>query len=91
MSASDMADSIASRGRILPLSERVDPAQAKRGRLRYDRHGRLHPPHSALVLVDLQNDFCDAGGAMSQTTEYLTPIRAAIPRIADLRRQARLR
>ncbi len=65
--------------------------QTKRDRLLSDRHGRLEPAHSALVLVDLQNDFCDAGGAMSQRTEGLTQIRAAIPRIAELLWQSRLR
>jgi nicotinamidase-related amidase len=66
-------------------------AQAKRNRLLDDRRARLDPAHSALILVDLQNDFCDAGGAMGQRTEGLTQIRAAIPRIAELLRQARMR
>jgi len=64
---------------------------AKRDRLLHDRRGRLDPAHSALVLVDLQNDFCDAGGAMGQRAEGLSQIRATIPRIAELLRQARLR
>jgi nicotinamidase-related amidase len=67
---------------------RVD---AKRDRLLHDRRARLDPAHSALVLVDLQNDFCDAGGAMGQRAEGLSQIRATIPRIAELLRQARLR
>jgi nicotinamidase-related amidase len=70
------------------LAWRVD---AKRDRLLHDRRARLDPAHSALVLVDLQNDFCDAGGAMGQRAEGLSQIRATIPRIAELLRQARLR
>jgi nicotinamidase-related amidase len=66
-------------------------AHTKRDRLLYDRRARLNPMHSALLLVDLQNDFCDASGAMGQRAEGLVQIRAVIPRIADLLRQARSR
>lgn len=39
----------------------VEPDYAAKT-LRTDRADRLAPPHAALVVVDMQNDFCAAGG-----------------------------
>jgi nicotinamidase-related amidase len=50
---------------------------------------RIDPHHAALVLIDVQNDFCDALGAVGRGGEPITMIRAAVARIKALLAAAR--
>jgi nicotinamidase-related amidase len=50
---------------------------------------RIDPRHAALVLIDVQNDFCDARGAVGRGGEPITMIRAAVARIKALLAAAR--
>ena len=50
---------------------------------------RVAPPQTALVLVDLQNDFCDPLGAIGRTGEDLGPIQATLPIIREILTAAR--
>ena len=45
---------------------------------------RVAPGHTALLVVDMQNDYCSAGGASDKNGRDLTSTSAAIPRIAAL-------
>jgi nicotinamidase-related amidase len=50
---------------------------------------RVDPQHAALVTVDMQHDFCSPGGAAPKSGLDPAPLRALIPRIAQLQEQAR--
>ena len=45
---------------------------------------KVDPRHSALILVDVQNDFCAEGGAMHRDGRDLTLVKRMIPRLAQL-------
>ncbi|MEJ0068978.1 MAG: isochorismatase family cysteine hydrolase [Pseudomonadota bacterium] len=45
---------------------------------------RIDPAHTALVLIDVQNDFCDERGAAGQRGEAIEMIKATVPRIRTL-------
>jgi nicotinamidase-related amidase len=59
-------------------------SSAKASRVLRDLPTRVTPRHTALVLVDLQNDFCHREGAMGRRGEDLEFIQATVPRIAEL-------
>src|ERR1700716_1116444 len=42
---------------------------------------KVDPRHAALVLVDVQNDFCAEGGAMHREGRDLTLVKQMIPRL----------
>jgi ureidoacrylate peracid hydrolase len=50
---------------------------------------KVDPKHAALVLVDVQNDFCADGGAMHREGRDLTLVRQMIPRLERLLEAAR--
>jgi nicotinamidase-related amidase len=50
---------------------------------------RIDPRHAALVLIDVQNDFCDTRGAVGRSGEPVEMIRSAVARITDLLAAAR--
>jgi len=50
---------------------------------------RLVPAHTALIVVDMQNDFCSPGGMIDRIGADIRPVRAIIPRLAQLVSQAR--
>jgi nicotinamidase-related amidase len=50
---------------------------------------RIDPQHAALVLIDVQNDFCDTRGAVGRGGEPVTMIRSAVARTKDLLAAAR--
>jgi len=52
--------------------------QAKEQRVLWDIEKRIDPAHTALVLIDLQNDFCHPDGVMGRAGEDLTSMREAI-------------
>jgi nicotinamidase-related amidase len=45
---------------------------------------RVRPEHTALVVVDMQNDYCSPGGAGDRNGRDLTDVQAIIPRTARL-------
>jgi nicotinamidase-related amidase len=65
-----------------------DPEQ-KRGTILAGLRDRIDPDYAALLIVDMQNDFCDPAGAMGSKGEGLGDIRAVIPNIAGVLRAAR--
>jgi ureidoacrylate peracid hydrolase len=50
---------------------------------------KVDPRHAALVLVDVQNDFCAEGGAMHRDGRDLSLVTAMIPRLERLVEAAR--
>jgi ureidoacrylate peracid hydrolase len=52
---------------------------------------KIDPAHSAVVVVDMQNDFCVAGGVLDQHGFDLRPMQAMIPRLKDFLERARKR
>src|ERR1700752_4273712 len=50
---------------------------------------KVDPRHSALILVDVQNDFCADGGAMHREGRDLTLVKRMIPRLERLLGAAR--
>jgi len=51
----------------------------------------LDPRHSALVIVDMQNDFVSANGKMAMAGNDARAIRAMVPRLQSLLAEARSR
>ncbi len=52
---------------------------------------KVDPQHSALILVDVQNDFCAEGGAMHREGRDLTLVKRMMPRLERLLEAARSR
>jgi nicotinamidase-related amidase len=52
--------------------------EAKEQRVLWDLKKRIDPAHAALVLIDLQNDFCHPDGVMGRAGEDLASMRAAV-------------
>ena len=50
---------------------------------------KVRPEHCALLLVDLQNDFCAEGGAMHREGRDLSLVRAMMPALERFVAQAR--
>lgn len=50
---------------------------------------KVAPQHAALVLVDVQNDFCANGGAMHREGRDMTLVQQMIPRLEHLLEAAR--
>lgn len=51
--------------------------------------GKLEPERTALMVIDMQRDFCDAYGYMHQRGEDISPARAIVPRIQSVLEVAR--
>jgi ureidoacrylate peracid hydrolase len=49
---------------------------------------KADPRHTALLVVDVQNDFCHDDGGLAVAGADMTIIQAAMPRLADLIRSA---
>lgn len=52
---------------------------------------KLDPKHAALLIIDMQNDFCDDEGASARNGQDLTHVQAIVPtlhRLAGAARQA---
>jgi nicotinamidase-related amidase len=47
------------------------------------------PEHTALVVVDVQHDFCSLGGHFHHTDKDLSATRVMLPKLIELRRQCR--
>src|SRR5260370_16200605 len=55
---------------------------------------KLRPEHCAVLIVDVQNDFCAEGGAMHREGRDLSSVTAMVPclaRLIDAARQAKVR
>jgi nicotinamidase-related amidase len=52
--------------------------EAKAQRVLWDLGERIDPAHTALVLIDLQNDFCHPDGVMGRAGEDLAMMREAV-------------
>ena len=50
---------------------------------------KVEPEHSALLIVDVQNDFCAEGGGMHREGRDLSLVQAMVPRLAALIEQGR--
>jgi ureidoacrylate peracid hydrolase len=50
---------------------------------------KVAPEHCAVLIVDVQNDFCAEGGAMHREGRDLTLVKAMVPRLAALVNAAR--
>ena len=50
---------------------------------------KVRPEHCAILLVDVQNDFCAEGGAMHREGRDLSLVREMIPRLERFLAQAR--
>jgi ureidoacrylate peracid hydrolase len=61
----------------------------KARRILSDLHAQVAPEHTALVLIDLQRDYCSKGGALAQSGEDVSRIQAALPAIEKLLTAAR--
>ncbi len=72
MNVPGQADFISGKGRVLPLSERVDPRS------------------TALVVVDVQNDFCDPNGAFGKLgadVSMMPAMAASLQQLIDAARR----
>ena len=45
---------------------------------------KVQPQHCALLIVDVQNDFCAEGGAMHREGRDVSAVQAMVPRLAAL-------
>ena len=50
---------------------------------------KVHPPHTALIVVDMQNDFCSPGGMMDNEGLDLSAVQAMAARLPALIESAR--
>jgi ureidoacrylate peracid hydrolase len=50
---------------------------------------KVRPQHTAVLLVDVQNDFCAKGGAMHREGRDLSLVQAMVPRLANFIEAAR--
>jgi nicotinamidase-related amidase len=64
-------------------------AAAKLGRASSDFAARIHPARSALLLIDLQRDFCSVDGTMGRSGKDLTAVGAALKQASKLLAAAR--
>jgi nicotinamidase-related amidase len=64
-------------------------AAAKRDRALRGLAARVDPAHCALLLIDLQRDFCSADGAIGRSVKDLTPVGASLKQASKLLTAAR--
>lgn len=49
----------------------------------------VDPRFSALVIVDVQNDYCHDDGALSRAGRHVAPVREMVPRLQEVLRRSR--
>lgn len=54
-----------------------------------DLASKVHPAHTALVVIDMQNDFCADAGMMARDGNDLSAVQAMAERLPDLLEAAR--
>jgi nicotinamidase-related amidase len=72
-----------------PATDDRRSGEAARELVLPDLAERVSPQHAALVLIDVQNDFCADEGATGRGGQPMTMIKAAVARIRDLLAEAR--
>jgi nicotinamidase-related amidase len=65
------------------------PIEVKESRVLTTLEAKTDPAHTALLLVDLQNDFCDPEGAIAKRSEDVSFITDTLPAIQELLEGAR--
>ncbi len=50
---------------------------------------KVDPRHTALLVVDVQNDFCASGGYFTKLGHDVTAVQVMVPRLADFIEEAR--
>ena len=75
--------------RSAPSGNRGWHTEVKKANLLQSLEERVSPKHTALVLIDVQNDFCDDKGAVGVRGEPITMIKQALPKIRRLLQSAR--
>ena len=50
---------------------------------------KVEPAHTALIVVDIQNDFCADGGAFHKEGLDLSMIQTTVPRVVNFIQEAR--
>ena len=83
------ADAALAVWREAPPGPRGWHAEAKAAALLPDLRSRLDPARTAVVLIDVQNDFCHPDGAAARNGDALTRVAAAVPRLRALLASAR--
>ncbi|MBI2906271.1 MAG: isochorismatase family protein [Chloroflexi bacterium] len=63
--------------------------QAAMGRMLTTLEQKVEPRHAALIVVDLQNDFCAEGGMVHKEGRDIRPAQAIVPRVVHLIDKAR--
>lgn len=63
--------------------------QAAMGRMLTTLEDKVNPLHAALVVVDIQNDFCAGGGAFDKENIDLSMMQAMVPKVVDFISKAR--
>ena len=71
-------------------ASRIGGAQEWRQAVLKTLKEKVDPKHAALLLVDVQNDFCAEGGAMHRDGRDITPVKHMLPRLERLLEAARL-
>lgn len=51
---------------------------------------KVNPEHTAILVVDVQNDFCSPEGALARSGSNISMIRKMLPRLVDFINHARL-
>ena len=72
-----------------PSTSRNWQREAKLSHALPDLGAQIAPQHTALLLVDLQRDFCDPGGALARNGADIGPLQSALPAIENLLAGAR--
>lgn len=80
---------LAAQWRATTAGPRNWQAEVKHARLLRTLEERVDPARAALVLIDVQNDFCAPDGATARRQEAMPLVRAAIPRLQALLAAAR--
>lgn len=74
---------------LTPEGPRNWHAEVKAARMARPFPERVEPRHSALILIDVLNDFCTDAGLIARTKTEIPHVLAAIPRIRALLEGAR--
>jgi nicotinamidase-related amidase len=89
-STSSEATAVATAWRADRSNHRGWQPAGKAAELLSSLEARIDPRHAALVLIDVQNDFCDRRGAAGRTGDAIEMIQSAVGRIKELIAAARV-
>jgi nicotinamidase-related amidase len=86
---SEEATALATAWRADRSNQRGWQPAGKAAELLSSLEARIDPRHAALVLIDVQNDFCHSHGAAGRTGDAIEMIQSAVARIKGLLAAAR--